>query len=86
MTLPTKPEVTIIGDRLAVFMGADYKTLPLEVADKFVRVVSQQDRCDTLLAGSNDDGAERSLSDGELYFFVRASGAVLRRGHAEHVR
>lgn len=37
MTLPIKPEVTIIGDRLAVYMGADYKTMPLEVADKFVR-------------------------------------------------
>lgn len=37
MNLPVKPEVTIIGDRLAVFMGADYKTMPLEVADKFVR-------------------------------------------------
>lgn len=32
-----KPEVTIIGDRLAVFMGADYKTMPLEAADRFVR-------------------------------------------------
>lgn len=37
MTPPTKPEVTIIGDRLAVFMGADYKAMPLDVADKFVR-------------------------------------------------
>ena len=37
MTLPIKPEVTIIGDRLAVYMGADYKTMPLEVADRFVR-------------------------------------------------
>lgn len=37
MTLPIKPEVTIIGDRLAVYMGADYKTMPLEVADKFAR-------------------------------------------------
>ena len=37
MTVPIKPEVTIIGDRLAVYMGADYKTMPLEVADKFVR-------------------------------------------------
>lgn len=37
MTLPTKPEVTIIGDLLAVFMGADYKAMPLDVADKFVR-------------------------------------------------
>jgi len=37
MIHPAKPEVTIIGDRLAVFMGADYKAMPLEVADKFVR-------------------------------------------------
>jgi hypothetical protein len=34
MTLPVKPEVCIIGDRLAVFMGADYKFLELATADK----------------------------------------------------
>lgn len=37
MSLPIKPEVTIIGDRLAVYMGADYKLMPLDVADSFVR-------------------------------------------------
>ncbi|HXE20703.1 MAG TPA: hypothetical protein VN617_00010 [Rhodoferax sp.] len=37
MTLPTKPEVTIIGDRLAVFMGSSYQLMPLNVADSFVR-------------------------------------------------
>jgi hypothetical protein len=37
VSLPTKPEVTIIGDRLAVYMGADYKLMPLDVADTFVR-------------------------------------------------
>ena len=34
---PIKPEVCIVGDRLAVFMGADYKLMPLDVADKHVR-------------------------------------------------
>jgi hypothetical protein len=34
---PIKPEVRVIGDRLAVFMGADYKMLELASADQFVR-------------------------------------------------
>ena len=37
MSAPIKPEVCIINDRLAVFMGADYKLMPLEVADPYVR-------------------------------------------------
>lgn len=37
MSHAIKPEVCVIGDRLAVFMGADYKMLPLDVADAFVR-------------------------------------------------
>lgn len=37
MTLPIKPEVTIIDDRLVVFIGGAYKTMPLDVADRFVR-------------------------------------------------
>lgn len=32
-----KPEVCIVGDRLAVFIGADYKFLELEQAQAFVR-------------------------------------------------
>jgi hypothetical protein len=34
---PLKPEVCVLQDRLAVFIGADYKLLPLEDADRFVR-------------------------------------------------
>jgi hypothetical protein len=34
---PLKPDVCVLQDRLAVFIGADYKLLSLEVADKFVR-------------------------------------------------
>lgn len=34
---PLKPEVCIVGDRLAVFMGADYKLMPVDVADKWAR-------------------------------------------------
>ncbi|WP_343883357.1 hypothetical protein [Rhodanobacter caeni] len=36
MTLPVKPEVCIIGTRVAVFMGADYKFLELATADKLI--------------------------------------------------
>lgn len=36
---PVKPEVTVVGDKLAVFMGADYKLMPLDVADKHVRAM-----------------------------------------------
>ncbi len=32
-----KPDICITGDRLAIFMGADYKMLPLDVADAFGR-------------------------------------------------
>lgn len=34
---PLKPLVCVQGDRLAVFIGADYKLLPLEQAEAFVR-------------------------------------------------
>lgn len=33
---PIKPQVCIIGDRVAVFMGADYKFLELATADKLI--------------------------------------------------
>ena len=36
MTLPIKPEVCILGGNLAVFLGADYKLMPLAVAETFV--------------------------------------------------
>lgn len=34
---PLKPQFAIIDDKMAVFMGADYKLLPIETADVFVR-------------------------------------------------
>jgi len=34
---PIKPEACIIENKLAVFMDADYKMLPLAVADPYVR-------------------------------------------------
>lgn len=37
MSLPIKPEVCIIDGRLAVFLGADYKLMPFEAAEVFVR-------------------------------------------------
>ena len=49
----------------------------LEIAHELVRVVSQQDRCDAFLAGSDEDGAERSLPDGELYFLVSEGSSSL---------
>ena len=39
---PLKPEVTVINDRLAVFMGADYKLLPLHQAEAFSRLVQSE--------------------------------------------
>ena len=32
-----KPDITIVGDRLAVFMGTEYKLMPIETADAFGR-------------------------------------------------
>lgn len=34
---PLKPEVCIVDGKLAVFLGADYKLLQPDAADKFVR-------------------------------------------------
>jgi len=34
---PIKLEARIIENKLAVFMGADYKMMPLAVADPYVR-------------------------------------------------
>ena len=34
---PIRPDAAVIDGKLAVFMGADYKMLPLEVADPYVR-------------------------------------------------
>lgn len=39
---PLKPEVTVINDRLAVFMGADYKLLELDAADAFARKLQSE--------------------------------------------
>lgn len=34
---PLKPEAAVIDNKLAIFIGADYKMLPLAVADPYVR-------------------------------------------------
>ena len=34
---PMKPDACIADNKLAIFIGADYKMLPLEVADPYVR-------------------------------------------------
>lgn len=39
---PLKPEVCVVGDRLAVFVGADYKLLDLETAERFCRLVQSE--------------------------------------------
>lgn len=33
---PSKPEVCIAGDRIALFLGADYKHLTLDQADSLI--------------------------------------------------
>jgi len=37
MTPPLRPDAAVIDGKLAVFMGADYKMMPLAVADPYVR-------------------------------------------------
>jgi hypothetical protein len=32
-----KPEVCIINDHLALFIGADYKLMPVDAADAYIR-------------------------------------------------
>lgn len=42
MSLPIKPEVCIIDGKLNVFLGADYKVMPLDVAEPFVRRLQEE--------------------------------------------
>src|SRR5215467_284934 len=73
---------------LIVAIGANETRLRktiLEVTDKLVRVISQQDGGDALLARGDKDCTERGLSDSELDLLARTPGPVVRRGHAEHV-
>lgn len=37
MNLPLKPIVCVQGDRVALFIGAEYKLLPLETAERLTR-------------------------------------------------
>ena len=39
---PIKPQVCIIGDRVAVFMGADYKFMELADADKLIAAMQSK--------------------------------------------
>lgn len=39
---PLKPIVCVQGDRLAVFIGADYKLLELDAADAFARKLQSE--------------------------------------------
>lgn len=39
---PVKPEVCLIGDRVAVFMGADYKLMELETADRHIAALQSK--------------------------------------------
>src|SRR4051812_13972598 len=58
----------------------------LKVAHQLVGIVAEEDRRDTLLTRSDQDGAERAFTDSEADLLVRATGAILRRRHSEHVR
>lgn len=42
MTPPIKPEVCIVDDRLAVFLGGDYKFLTIPAADKLIRKMQSE--------------------------------------------
>lgn len=42
MAYPLKPDVCVQGDRLAVFIGADYKLLELDQADRFCRLYQSE--------------------------------------------
>lgn len=35
MNLPIKPEVCIINGKLALFLGADYKLIDMDLAERF---------------------------------------------------
>lgn len=37
MTPPVKPQFLVRGERVLVFMGADYKDMDVKTADKFSR-------------------------------------------------
>lgn len=42
MNPPLKPEVLAMDGELWIFIGADYKKLPFDVADKFVRIAQSE--------------------------------------------
>lgn len=42
MTPPCKPQVCVIDDRVAVFMGADYKLMDLAEADKHIAAMQSK--------------------------------------------
>ena len=37
MAPPVKPQVCLVGDRVAVFLGSDYKLLDVDAAKKMTR-------------------------------------------------
>lgn len=39
---PIKPQVCIVGDRVAVFMGADYKFMELSTADELIAAMQSK--------------------------------------------
>lgn len=57
---PIKPEVCVIDGKLAVFLGADYKLMPLDVAEAFV--ASLQRCVETLRQqeSAQDEAVERA--------------------------
>src|ERR1700738_5274796 len=57
----------------------------LKLTKQSVRIIPEQNCSDPLFARSNQDCAERGLSDCEPNFFVSSTFAELGRCHAEHV-
>ena len=57
----------------------------LKITRELIRIVAQQDGADTDLAGGDQDGSQRALSEGKAYFGVGTAGAVIGRRHAERL-
>jgi len=61
------------------------RELVLQVARQRVGIIADQDRADAELGCGDQNGAERTLADGEPYGGIDAAGAIARRRHAQDV-
>ncbi|MNV84884.1 hypothetical protein D3C71_1787910 [compost metagenome] len=73
---------------LKLRVRADQVGLPelvLQVADQGIGIVTEENRAHPALALCHHDRPERALADGKANVSVLARGAVIARGHAEHL-